>query len=189
MKKLSDLTNRIVSSSASLVALVALGTSLYEARLNREQQRATVWPYLTQGNTDLGGHYSRLVANDGMGPALVRSFQVRARAHGAPGDTVQRAWRPAKRWIDVFRALGVDGGQVMTSTMGHGRVLRAGESVTILSLSDSARSAAFHARVNDMETIVCYCSLYGECWSDSSEEDEPRPVDACAEEPALEFER
>ncbi len=183
----SALTNRLVSASASVVAVAALGTSLYEARLNREQQRAAVWPYVAQGNTGTGSaHYARVVRNVGVGPALVRSFRVSVDG------------RPRRTWGDVLDALGVHvprgGGSY--SSVGRGEVLIAGQALEIFTISDSAAAvafarAAFGGRASRLDTRICYCSLYGECWSGSSEADEPRPVDACppAADSAKEFMR
>lgn len=179
----SALTNRLVSASASVVAVAALGTSLYEARLNREQQRASVWPYVTQGNSGLGGGFHRLVRNAGVGPALVRSFRIRV-------DD-----KPVRSWGEVVDALGVPATATTRrwtySSIGRGTVLTPGETLEILTISDSVGALEFFRRVDHMESVICYCSLYGECWSDSSEKDEPRAVDACpaAADSAGEFAR
>ena len=71
----SDVTNRIMSASATLIALVALGTGLYQAKLSREQAKASVWPYLISGNSGEAG-YSRIVQNVGLGPAIIGAFEV-----------------------------------------------------------------------------------------------------------------
>jgi hypothetical protein len=180
VKKLSDLTNRIVSSSASLVAVIALGTSLYEARLNREQQRASVWPYVTQANAGtFTAHYARTVHNAGIGPAKIRSFQI---------------WvggRPRHGWREVFDAVRtpVSGTGYVTSGLVRGMVLSAGETVEVLTISDSAGAVAFAQKLKDVDTRLCYCSLYDECWADSRAVEEPEPVAACPADPALEFYR
>lgn len=69
---LSDVTNRTMSASGTIIAMVALGTGLYQAKLSRDQAKAAVWPYLISGNSGENG-YSRIVQN-GSGPqASVRS--------------------------------------------------------------------------------------------------------------------
>jgi hypothetical protein len=180
VKKLSDLTNRIVSSSASLVAVIALGTSLYEARLNREQQRASVWPYVTQGNTGTyTASYARVVRNVGIGPAKVRSFQVWVRG------------RPRHSWREVFDAVHapVSGSAYLTAGLARGMVLPPGVEVKLLAISDSAAAVVFAQRLKQVDTRICYCSLYDECWADARGMEEPEPVDSCPAEPALEFEK
>jgi len=54
-------------------------------------------------------------------------------------------------------------------------------------LGDSAEARRFHAVVDRLETRVCYCSLYEECWRASSEEPAPVKVDACTDEPNADF--
>ena len=37
--KLSEITDRIMSASATIIAVVALGTGLYQAKLSRDQRK------------------------------------------------------------------------------------------------------------------------------------------------------
>src|SRR3954469_4951475 len=74
--KLSEITDRIMSASATIIALVALCTGLYQAKLSRDQAKASVWPYLIAGNSGENG-YSRIVQNVGLGPAIIGAFEVR----------------------------------------------------------------------------------------------------------------
>src|SRR3954469_9837452 len=73
--KFSEITDRIMSASATLIAVVALGTGLYQAKLSRDQAKAMVWPYLIAGNSGENG-YSRIGQNFGLGPAIIGSFEV-----------------------------------------------------------------------------------------------------------------
>src|SRR5215210_6210753 len=90
----SDLTDRIMAVSAVVVALASLTVALYEARTNREYQKVSVWPYVKQSNAWVPGEpYTRNIANLGVGPALVKSFQV-----SVDGT-------PRRDWAEVSRAL------------------------------------------------------------------------------------
>ena len=91
--KQSDVVDRVLSVSAIVAAIAAVAVAVYEARLEREHQRVSVWPYVSQFNSWVGGRYTRNVSNVGLGPALVRSFEVRVDG------------RPRQRWRDVIRAL------------------------------------------------------------------------------------
>jgi hypothetical protein len=178
--QLRPIVDRILSLSASIVAIAALATAVYEARINRAHQRVIVWPYVTQFNSDSGGAYQRKVQNAGIGPALIRSFQVRVDGH------VMRSWDEVLAQIAPAPA-GRDSGFAY-STLATGSVLTPGSSVTLLLLTDPARARRFHGAVDRrLETRVCYCSLYGDCWQASSQATEPAAVKACRAEPEIEF--
>src|SRR5437763_16990366 len=78
--RVGELTNRILSASASIVAMAALATALYQAKVARDQARAAVWPYLLVGNAGDQG-YSRIVQNVGLGPAIIGAFEVQVNGH------------------------------------------------------------------------------------------------------------
>ena len=41
--RISEITDRIMSASATIIAMVALGTGLYQAKLSRDQAKAAPW--------------------------------------------------------------------------------------------------------------------------------------------------
>ncbi len=163
--KPGELAGRIVGASAGLIAVAALATAVYTAWITRQQQKMSVWPYIMQANSDSGGVYNRLVRNAGLGPALVRSFELRLDG------------RPARDWGDVARRAGwqtpLRGS--MSSDLGAGKVLMPGQTISLVTIPDSADWHRFRRTVVPrLRTIVCYCSLYGDCWRDDSEATEPR---------------
>lgn len=90
----ADRVDRILSLSAIVTAVVAVAVSLYEARIDRAHQKVSVWPYVEQGNSlTFGQPYRRMVRNAGIGPARIRSFQVRA------------AGRPVRTWSEAAAAV------------------------------------------------------------------------------------
>src|SRR5215813_2198104 len=92
--RLENLSNRIVSGSATFIAIVALATAVYQARLSHDQAKASVWPYLVQGNSSNNG-YSRIVQNVGLGPAMIRGFEVLVDG------------KPTRNWTEVATRLGI----------------------------------------------------------------------------------
>src|SRR3954463_10135733 len=92
--RLSEVTDRIMSASATVIALVALATGLYQAKLSRDQAKAAVWPYLIAGNSGENG-YSRIVQNVGLGPAIIGAFEVHV-------DSV-----PVHSWAEAAESLHV----------------------------------------------------------------------------------
>ncbi len=63
-----------------------------------------------------------------------------------------------------------------------------GQSRKILVVRDTSVRARLRANVDRLATIICYCSLYGECWRQDSREMEPHPA-KCRTGSATEFAR
>ncbi len=172
MTEPSSRVDRVLSLAAGVAAVTAVAVSLYQAALAREQLRASAWPYLAQSNSFAGADapYLRTVSNEGVGPALVRSFRVLVDG------------RPVSSWDAAVRALtGENEPALIYSSFGRGSVLPPGASRTLLTLPPGPRAVRFYlAAQARMHTIACYCSVYGECWLADSEKEEPRAVGACA---------
>jgi hypothetical protein len=168
--RIGALTNAILSGSATFIALVALATGIYQAKLSRDQANASVWPYLIQGNSGNNG-YSRVVQNVGIGPAIVGGFEV----------TVEG--KPVHTWREVAESLHVNlswRGHV-TTTMRAGLVLPPNTLTELLVLPDSGDVKLFRAALakSHLHTWMCYCSIYGRCWAGKDSDDQPAPVKAC----------
>jgi len=179
--KSSDVVDRILSVSAIISAIAAVAIAAYEARIDRDYQRISVWPYVSQFNTHPPGeNYTRNVKNSGIGPARVRSYQVRVddKLVRTRDELFQRTIGEAKpRSFLTY------------SSFGNGDILLPGETVTLLTLRGGAEADSFHAAIGRVSTRVCYCSLYDECWIDDSTKREPTPVRQCLLEPDLDFMR
>ena len=173
----SRFASDVVSAAATLIAIIALATAVYQAKLMRDQAKASVWPYLIQGNSGNNG-YARVIQNVGLGPALIRAFEVRVDG------------RPMHNWKEVADSMHVTlswRGERST-TFRAGLVLPTNTLTELLELPDSADVRAFRSRVDHLTTWVCYCSLYGDCWTQVAGTYEPTPVKACTDDPARRFE-
>jgi hypothetical protein len=175
---LEALTNRIISGSATIIAIIALATAIYQSKLMRDQAKVSVWPYLLVGNSGNNG-YSRIVQNVGLGPAIIRSFQVTV--NGKP----VHSWKEAADSMHV--QIGFKGSA--STTFGQGIVVPTNALIDLLTLPDSSDVRAFRSHVSTLQTSVCYCSLYGDCWATSRDSYEPHLVRSCHPDPSLEFAR
>jgi hypothetical protein len=173
----STIAGRILSGAAMFVALVSLGLAAYEARMTREHDMLSVWPYVSVFNTGSGGAYTFNARNVGIGPALVQSFQVRVDG------------QPKRTWGEVVRSLVGQDASIIYSSFGHGTVLLPGANVELVKLEAGDVAAAVHLAVQKRMTArVCYCSLYRECWVlDDTKNEPPQPVSECQLDPAAEF--
>ena len=174
----SDLTDRIMAVSAIVAAVAAVFVSAYEARINREYQRVSVWPRLQQSDSFIEQAYARNVINVGNGPAIIHSVEVRV------DGEIKRTWG------EVIRALIGKPMPTITSWLHNGAVIAANKDVATLKLApgDDARKfwEASQARLN---IRICYSSLYDESWISDSKNEQPTPVRSCTSDPAKEFQQ
>ena len=155
----------LVGVSAVLIGVCALGVSLYETGLMREEQRAAVIPLM-----ELGRSYSlndgetptdkwRLslhAENVGIGPARVMDFHVTV-------DGIQKAtWRAAMQAL-IGRNEPIAYGQ---STI-NGRTIPPDRSVTMFDLSDTELTKEIIDEFDRLDFEACFCSVFDECWTTS----------------------
>lgn len=174
--RLADLTDRIVSASATIIAIIALSTGAYQAKLSRDQAHASVWPYLLVGNSGNNG-YAFIVQNVGIGPAIVKRFDVSVDG------------KPMQDWPGVAKALQVPitfSGSRSTS-FHRGIVIPAGSTVDLLELPDSTDVRLMRSRLEHLAAKVCFCSFYGDCWVTTFGLSEPMPVKSCPDEAPAPF--
>jgi hypothetical protein len=170
--------DRWLSMAAGVGAICAVAISLYQAALAREQQRASAWPYLNQSNSYvLGQPYTRQVENQGVGPARVRSFEVLVDG------------RPVRTWDAAVLALtGKANSGLVYSSFGRGSVLPPGTTRMLLRLPPGDQARAFWVGAQTrLETVVCYCSIYEECWQADTRAEEPVAVRACRHDSTTAF--
>jgi hypothetical protein len=188
----------LIAIAAVLISAFTAGILIYQTRVIGDQFAATIWPYLSVGATyDRNGETIE-VTNDGVGPALVRSAQLRV------DGTALRAWND---YVEVLmrdatlrpiflrtRAAVMSGaGKNATLTMssiGPSSTLRPGESDVLLKirLAGDVPTPAFTKHAVTIN--LCYCSLNGSCWAlhstPGSISAEPQLVSGCASSLAIE---
>lgn len=165
---------RAVSLTVGTAAVVAALVALYQAALAREQARASAWPFLEQGNSLAAGRpYVRTLANKGVGPARIRD--VRVEVDGRPVPTWPAAIAALAGAPDARGTPDYD-----YTRVGPGSVQAPGAVDTLLVLPPGPVAAAFlPAAAARLSVVVCYCSVYDECWVTADRVADPRPVAAC----------
>lgn len=68
----------VAGLSSAVIALCALGLTLWQGWITRQHNRLSVRPHLTTwSQSDKGNHiYAVHLLNNGIGPALIKSFQI-----------------------------------------------------------------------------------------------------------------
>jgi hypothetical protein len=85
-----------IAIAAVLISAITAGTLFYQTHVIGDEFAATIWPYLSVGTTYVTGGETIEVANDGVGPALVRSAQLYVDG------------RKVRAWNDYLKALARD---------------------------------------------------------------------------------
>lgn len=152
-----------------VLSLCGLFISIHETMLVREEQRASVWPHVAVGTSFDASSVSFHVRNNGVGPARVRAA---AGEHGGVplDDSKELLQRVADGPVTVLG---------WTRSLINGGVLGPGSSrETIFELEDDEVEGSVDLVGTLQEAIldgsvdvtVCYCSVYGECWTSSLQE-------------------
>ena len=155
----------LVGISAVVIGVCALGVSLYETSLMREEQRAAVIPlvelsrsyYLEEGED--GSENLRLIfnlENVGIGPARIQDFRVTV--DGEPQPT----WRAAMNTL-----LGEDVTATYVQSTINGRTIPVDRRVSMFDLRDSSIAQRMLAEFERLDFAACYCSVFDECWQTS----------------------
>jgi hypothetical protein len=80
MKKIKS-DNRL-SFSAIFISICTLMLFLYQTNLIRKQQFMSVYPHLSlQNEGSFTNNYKYILKNDGIGPAIIKSVQVKTKAN------------------------------------------------------------------------------------------------------------
>jgi hypothetical protein len=159
-----------ISIGALVVSALAMASSMLQFAVQRSQERAAAWPYLSLSASYSDKGFSYVVTNKGMGPALVRDVVVLLEG------------RPVSGWPGVLDELfGPD------HTYGWDRigvnelrdvVLSAGERVVAFSIPWDEKVRPAFANGSRFEVRACYCSVLGDCWITRRGVDH-QAVDAC----------
>src|SRR5438105_12447270 len=122
---------------ATFVGVCALCVSGYTAYMQRQQVRAMVWPILEfDSSNDPNIHLT--LANKGVGPAIIKDVIVRV-------DD-----QPVTNWIEAFEKLVGNGKPSYAESDMSGRVLSAGESITIFTPHDPDNKPIVYDKSNPL---------------------------------------
>ncbi len=153
----------LVGISAVVIGVCALGVSLYETKLMREEQRAAVIPLMelarsySAGSSASGEKTWKLAVhaeNVGIGPARVMDFRV----------TVDGT--PHKTWKSAMEAmLGDDRSVTYVQSTINGRTIPPDRSVTMFNLSKTELAADLIGEFERLDFTACFCSVFDECWT------------------------
>ncbi|WP_138990508.1 hypothetical protein [Larkinella sp. C7] len=153
----------LLGLSATFLSVAALIVSIFQTRIAREQQQASVWPYIQLTSNHLDNNFELLLKNNGVGPALIKKVEFRYHGksefshtkllnHIVNTETIQDSVRKAGRfWNAVV----------------PGDVIKAGDQIEIYKTTNSSYLADFLGQVTSDSTFqfqITYSDVYGNCW-------------------------
>jgi hypothetical protein len=186
-----------IAIAAVVISALTAGTLVYQTHVIGDQFSATIWPYLSVLTTYSSNGETIDVTNDGLGPALVRSAQLRVDGHAVSSwNDYERvlARDPATRtlWLRT-RAADLAHSDprtaIMMSSIGPSNTLRPGETMNVLKLAFVSNVPAQALTKHAVTIDLCYCSLNRNCWTlhvvAGQINPDPQPVSACTTSAAI----
>ncbi len=162
----------------TLFVSLALAYATYvQAEATHKMQQSSVWPYVSYGTSNIADgkpDITMTLANDGMGPARLMTFEAR---YGG---------KPMASGRELLRACcGADRGSRTSyqTSQANNVVLRPGDSLNVLLLPKDSSSAEVYTRFErerwKVEVRSCFCSIFDECWEANNRARQPVKVEQC----------
>jgi hypothetical protein len=142
-----------VSMAAFLVSFASLVVSMQQTNIAKEQQKASVWPYLALHTSIRYPDYIAIsIQNKGVGPAQVQ--RVFVQFEGKSYDDLYHlfeAMYPNPKFDNLSGSL-------------SGNVLSAGETATLIEIRDTAALRRIQQVAEEATIEVYYDSVFGDTW-------------------------
>ncbi|WP_141395820.1 hypothetical protein [Sphingomonas spermidinifaciens] len=173
-----SLGHLLVGVPTLVISLVVAWGTFVQAEATQKIQQASAWPFLgyTTGNYNERGErelYFEL-ANNGVGPALLRAVELSYRGKPVPAPAELLA-RCCGRAPDAPVRFG-------TAPI-RNIALRPGDAVRFLSVPDLPINRGLVEALDrerwKVRVRACYCSVFEDCWTIDGGESEPVPVRQC----------
>lgn len=172
-----------IGGTALLVSLISLYVAIHHGTIMERLVAANSWPnvsvdtLVTRGESATSGRLAIIALNNGIGPARVESFELWVGKTPVPD---------ARGLVNMIKATGggdtligrIDGSTII------GAVVGVGEKIDVFSIevTDARKWAEPMIRtVSAMQSRVCYCSVFDECYVADSRARPQRPerVEKC----------
>jgi hypothetical protein len=142
---------------------------------NERLVQANSLPFVQQYSNNGSDHFTLVASNSGVGPAQIRSAVILIDG------------RPTKDLADLLETCcGMKDRRNVSKSNLRGAMIRAGQDLPYLSANAGSPAIQPLQKLYDahrIETRVCYCSVFGDCWVRSSFDmrlgRDPQPVKAC----------
>ncbi|GAB3992778.1 hypothetical protein GCM10028807_26400 [Spirosoma daeguense] len=146
-----------LSLSATFLSLAALIVSVFQTKISREEQHASVWPYLQTIGSNFDQEFHFGLENKGVGPAIIKKYVLSYKGKEYPNIQALFFENIGRR------TLGGKGFGGMVS----GDVFKSGENLELLFVS---KNDSIVQKVGQMiadtsfRVRIHYADVYGNCW-------------------------
>ena len=159
-----------IAIGALVISGLAMLSSLMQVSVQRNQERAMVWPHVSARPSFSAKGYEFVARNKGLGPALVRDVAILVDGRRVSG------------WIEALDVLvgpghGYGWDQISANDL-QDTVLGADESSRLFAVAWDDRLRRAFPGDDRVEVRICYCSFLGECWTSRAGLDHDR-VEQC----------
>jgi hypothetical protein len=156
-------------SPSALIALCALGFSVYQGYLQRQFQRLSVRPRMTISlfyNNDGAGF---MFGGTGIGYATLKTFEV---------SVDQKA---QSTWLEMCRTLGFASAPTFDFVVPRPETVFKPDSYEkIFWIPAGPQAEELKLKAGRVLIKACYCSVFDECWTVDTQGQVPQRVSSCA---------
>ena len=172
-------SERVLSVSAFFISVISLIALLYQSYLAREENKlmqkqhsASVMPYVTQWFDDSPGAHNMVIANEGIGPALVKKVTITL------GDG--KSFTKTDAFFNHLSNSGsfLDSTHYLYSTLAAGVLIPANSTVEIASFDNSSDFRKFLELLYTVQFDfeLEYEDVYGARWSLGYDQEIPQKL-------------
>ncbi|MVM34703.1 hypothetical protein GO755_32040 [Spirosoma sp. HMF4905] len=153
----------LLGVSATFLSLAALVVSIFQTKIAREQQHASVWPHLKDNYIVMDKKFTWSLINNGVGPAILKKCRLvyKGKLYESPYDLMNEQIQRSD-----YKNKHIDIG-FFYSNVRPGEVIKSDGELLIGEITNSERiPEAFMHIVNDplYHFTVVYSDVYGNCW-------------------------
>ena len=146
----------LLGISAVFLSASALIVSIIQTTILRDQQYATVWPYIqaTAMNTNVG--YSYGIENKGVGPAIINKLEYTYKG---------KSYESTKKMYTALFGENYTGAGFTVTNKNY--VIKSGEGLEMLSVNrpDSSLNHIIYLWESEAVNLkIIYSDVYGNCW-------------------------
>lgn len=144
-----------------ITAVAAIAIGVWDSTQTRKHNRLSVAPYLvvdyTISKTADGTTFFVTLSNEGVGPAIMRSMEIRLPE--AMGGTTASEWGPV---VERLRALGITVPSYWNYGSGEALGVQKSREVFRAVLPASDKDDVLLQQLGDMQVNIRYRSIYGD---------------------------
>ncbi|MFD2824400.1 hypothetical protein ACFS5M_12030 [Lacinutrix iliipiscaria] len=158
--------DKLMSGLAFVISLATLYVFFYQTSLIKKQQYTSVLPYFEIGNTQLGGDYSFILENNGIGPGFINEIKIHYK------DSVYKGYDINDFYTEVILKQDtiLNSQSISHSSIRKGMLITEKETRYLLRLKQDAENFdQKHLRLRDwlnkrIKIEITYSSIYDEQW-------------------------